>query len=88
MAVLGQDYEELPTGAELAVYWLGRLPEGERKILKILLESQGEPVSRGSLDEATGYQRSSRDAYLSRLQAKKLIEAAGRGQVQASKELF
>ena len=88
MAVLGQDYEELPTGTELADYWLARLPEGERKILKILLQIQGEPVNRESLDEATGYQRSSRDAYLSRLQAKKLIAVAGRGQVQASKELF
>ena len=35
---LGADFEPLPTGAALQEYWLDRLPEGERKVLEVLLE--------------------------------------------------
>jgi len=87
IAALGSDYEPLPTGAELREYWLARLPDGERKILAILIESYPKPVERAELDAATGYARSSRDAYLSRLAAKRLIETT-RGQVTAAKLLF
>lgn len=81
------DVQALPTGDELQAYWMDKLPEGERKILGILLRADGQPVSKEALDEA-GYQRSSRDAYLQRLRARQLIVEPQRGQVQASPNLF
>lgn len=82
------DAEPLPTGDALQEFWRARLPEGERKILDVLLDAYPDPVSRDSLDEPTGYKRSSRDAYLARLAAKELVNDAGRGMVQASETLF
>lgn len=82
------DAEPLPTGEALQQFWLARLPEGERKILQVLLDAGGAPVERDSLEEVTGYKRSSRDAYLQRLRAKELIAEPGRGQVAAAAELF
>lgn len=82
------DAEPLPTGKDLQDYWLARLPEGERKILEVLLERGGDTMPRGDLDELTGYQRSSRDAYLQRLRAKQLISEPSRGEVCASENLF
>jgi hypothetical protein len=78
----------LPTGVDLQEFWRARLPEGERKILDILIERQGESVARADLDELTGYQRSSRDAYLQRLRAKQLVVEPSRGEVRASENLF
>jgi hypothetical protein len=68
-------------------YWLTKLPEGERKILTVLIEAHPEPMDRTALDQA-GYQRSSRDAYLQRLRAKELVTEPARGQVKASDNLF
>lgn len=82
------DFEPLPTGEDLQNYWLNRLPEGERAILKILIGAFPNEVERDKLDEATGYKRSSRDAYLARLTAKELVESNGRGTVRASDNLF
>jgi hypothetical protein len=82
------DAEPLPTGVALQEYWLARLPEGERKILTVLIEREGQPIARADLDELTGYQRSSRDAYLQRLRAKQLVIEASRGEVSASENLF
>jgi hypothetical protein len=77
----------LPTGVDLQEYWRAKLPEGERKILDVLIQEWPDPVARGAL-EHTGYKRSSRDAYLARLAAKNLVEEAGRGCVKASDNLF
>lgn len=85
---LGADYEPLPTGEQLQRYWLERLPEGERKILQILIDNQGDVVERETLSEETGYKRSSRDTYLQRLSSRRLIETVGRGAVRASSNLF
>lgn len=85
---LGPDYEPLPSGEELRAYWMQRLPEGERRILKVILHAHGEAIERQAIDEAVGYQRSSRDTYLSRLAARRLVEPAGSGLVRASKTLF
>ncbi len=82
------DVQPLPTGEALQEYWLQRLPEGERKILTALIEDYPNTVERQQLDKSTGYQRSSRDAYLQRLGAKQLVEFVGRGEVKASQELF
>lgn len=38
--------------------------------------------------QQTGYQRSSRDAYLQRMRAKQLISEPARGMVRASEDLF
>jgi len=40
-----------------------------------------------AIDQATGYKRSSRDAYLARLRARDLVEASGDG-VKATDDLF
>lgn len=85
---LGSDYQPLPTGPALQEYWRERLPEGERKVLEILLSAAGASIPREVIDENTGYKRSSRDAYLQRLAARRLVEYAGRGEVKASATLF
>jgi hypothetical protein len=84
---LPSDYEPLPTGAGLQQYWLDRLPEGERKILQVLITAYPKSVARTDVDTKTGYQRSSRDAYLQRMKAKRLWEKDGAA-VRASEVLF
>ena len=86
-AALNGLFEPLPTGAALVEYWRERLPEGERKTLDVLLD-EGPEIVRELIDERTGYKRSSRDAYLTRLKARGLVEFSGRGTVRASDELF
>ncbi len=81
-------FEALPTGSALLDHWLNRLPEGERRILEIVAGAEGKPVEREFIDGATGYQRSSRDTYLQRLGARRLVVQSGRGEVRAAEELF
>lgn len=78
----------LPTGAALLAWWRDRLPSGERSVLDILVASYPAAEKRSVIDIATGFQRSTRDAYLSRLAAKELVEDVGRGEVRASAALF
>lgn len=85
---LGGDYEPLPTGKALQEYWLDKLPPGEKAMLEILIAEYPNAVSRDVLSERSGYQRSSRDAYLARMGAKELLEVIGRGEVKASDSLF
>jgi uncharacterized membrane protein len=86
---LGAAFESMPqTGEDLQTYWLARLPEGEAKILKLLIENGGKPMDREALTEETGFQRSTRDAYIHRLSAKYLVENEGRGAIKASEKLF
>lgn len=85
---LGPDFEPLPTGDELRAHWLTTLPQGERVILEKVIEAYPDPVDRDALSEGTGYRRSSRDTYLQRLAARKLVVSEGRGMVRASDELF
>lgn len=82
------EVEPLPTGEALQVYWLERLPEGEKRILQILIAAYPNAVRREEIDELTGYKRSSRDAFLSRVAAKQLIDEPQRGMVRASEYLF
>lgn len=81
------DFEPLPTGEALQNYWQGKLPSGEWAILEQLIASYPKALSRDSLEESTGFKRSTRDAYIARLQAKELI-VSGRGEVTASENLF
>jgi hypothetical protein len=84
---LGSDYEPLPQGADLRDYWLARLPEGEKKVLEVLIGAYPNSVDRESIDGATGYKRSSRDAYLARMKQKRIVVSQG-SQVAASETLF
>lgn len=56
-------------------------------MLDVLLSVYPNGVERSLIDEKTGYQRSSRDAYLARLAAKELIQKCGGG-VKASDNLY
>jgi hypothetical protein len=84
---LGSDYEPLPTGQALIDHWMTRLPEGERRVLEVVIDKYPEPVPRESIDEVTGYKRSSRDTYLQRLGSRRLVETSRDG-VKASDQLF
>lgn len=81
------DAEPLPTGDDLQEFWRQRLPAGEQAILDVLISAYPDCVDRDALSEATGYKRSSRDAYIARMKSKQIItiEAAG---VRASGNLF
>lgn len=87
VAALGADFKPLPTGEELREHWLQKLPEGERRILEILIAEYPKPVQRDVLSDVTGYKRSSRDTYLQRLSARELV-GTERGEVRASETLF
>lgn len=87
-AALGADFKPLPTGAALRAHWLRELPEGERKVLEVLIEAYPREVEREVVSETTGYKRSTRDTYLQRLTTRKLVDAVARGGVRASKVLF
>lgn len=85
---LGSSFEPLPTGEELRAYWMGRLPEGEKRIFEVILQAYPQTVARESLDETIGYKRSSRDTYIQRLRARQLVKILGRGELRANEELF
>jgi len=88
MTALGQ-YEQIPRGGQaLREFYQQKLPVGEWTVLKVLLDAQGAPVGREAIGEATGYQKSSRNAYLQRLAARQLVTTAGRDMVQAAEVLF
>jgi hypothetical protein len=85
---LGPEFEPLPTGDALRDHWLHRLPDGERKILDVLIQSYPNTVEREHLEESTGFKRSTRDAYIQRLSSRRLVDTVGRGEVKASDILF
>ena len=88
VAALGPDFEPLPTGDALREWWMSRLPEGERRVMEVLIEAFPEACDREFIDANTGYKRSSRDTYLQRLSARRLVEFPGRGEVRAAEALF
>lgn len=88
VAALGSDYAPLPSGDELRSTVLGRLPEGERKVLEVLISSWPNAVTRDDIETETGYKRATRDAYILRLRVRELVEVVGPGAVKASADLF
>ena len=88
VAALGADFEPLPTGVDLRVYWLNRLPLGEQAILKELLDAHPNGVDRGELSARTRYKPSSRNTYIQRLGTRKLVRVGSDGCVYASETLF
>jgi hypothetical protein len=85
--LLGLGFEPLPTGQALLDYWMQKLPQGEKAILKVLVSVHPNEIERDYLTEATDYKRSSRDTYINRLKAKELIEIPAPGMVKASDNL-
>lgn len=85
---LGRDFARLPTGDALRAHWLGRLPEGERRVLEIVCDAWPNAIPRDRLGELAGYRRSTRDKVVQRLAARKLVEAAQGALVRASDRLF
>ena len=77
----------LPTGARLLAYWRERLPDGERRVLEVAVREYPAPVSREQLDRVTGYKKSSRDTFIKRLKAQRLVTSVG-SDVRASPLLF
>jgi hypothetical protein len=88
IATLGDGYAPLPTGDALREHWLNRLRGGELALFGVLVEAYPNSVHREALSEKTKYARSSRDTYLQRLVARKLVRRVGRGEVRAAEELF
>lgn len=86
-AALGDAYQPLPTGTELQDYWMAKLPAGEAAVLQCLVDAFPHAVERAEIDAATGYKRSSRDAYIQRLKARRLVDVRG-SSVLASATLF
>lgn len=84
---LGDDYQPLPTGHALQEYWMARLPEGEKRVLACVIDCYPNEVERTAIDQATGYKRSSRDAYIARLKSRRLVTTDSGG-VTAASTLF
>ncbi|HUY26196.1 MAG TPA: hypothetical protein VMV27_02145 [Candidatus Binataceae bacterium] len=86
VAALG-DFEPLPSGDALYQWWLPRLPDGERKVLEFL-HRISDWAPRDDISEGTDYKRSTRDSYIQRLRARRLVEINSAGGVRASEGLF
>lgn len=87
ISILGDDYEPLPKGKKLREYWLAKLPVGEAAILALLIDAYPGSVTREALSTKTGYLKSSRNTYLSRLGARRLVNEDAGG-MRAVAELF
>lgn len=82
------NFEPLPRGEALIEHYLNTLPEGERKIFKVLTDAGGAPVDREAITNETNYQKSTRDRYINYLQTRELVENVGRGLVRAAAQLY
>lgn len=87
IAALGSDYTPLPTGGRLRDHWLDVLSGGEREILRLVCEAWPDGVDREAIGETTGYARSSRNTYIQRLVARRLVQVRD-GIVYAAELLF
>lgn len=84
---LGSDFEPLPVGDELREHLLRTLPEGEKKVLSVLINAYPDNCSFEAIEEATNYKKTSRRVYLQRLGARKLVEVFS-GSAKASDKLY
>jgi hypothetical protein len=87
LASLGDDFEALPTGAKLLEHWRERLPEGERRVLDAIVGGYPSGVSYTEIERSTGYRKTSRETYVGKLRARRLITTDG-GIATASSLLF
>lgn len=81
------EFDPLPTGNALHQKWLRDLPDGESKILGILIQKYPDSVPREKLRDPLGFARSTSDSYIQRLSAKELVDPTKDG-VTASADLF
>jgi len=81
------DVKPLPKGKKLREHYLKMLPEGESAVLERIMDSWPEWIDREDITNTTGYKRSTRDTYVSRLATRLLVETGSRG-VRARKELM
>lgn len=88
MAELGANFDQAPTGRALYDWWRSRLPKGELAILDALMTHRGKTSSREHISEATGYKKTSRDTYISRLVARELVSVDDSGHLAAESMLF
>lgn len=79
IAALGSDYEQLPTGSELLRYWMQRLPQGEGRVLEVIVGNHPNATPRESIDAATGYKQTSRNEYIKKLIARQLVQSTAAG---------
>ncbi len=87
VAALGDHFEPLPTGDRLRQYWLNKLPKGEALLLRALVDAYPDWIDREILGEAAGYKKTSRDVYIQKLRARRLVETAS-GEARATDILF
>lgn len=87
IAALPPDFEPLPTGDELRRYWIDRLPQGEALVFQAVLGAHPNGITRDDVSLETGYKTSTRNAYIQRLQTRKLVTVRG-SSVFAKEHLF
>jgi hypothetical protein len=87
LSALG-NYTPLPTGRDLAAYWLNQLGKAERSVLEVLLNHEGRAMTKEQVGQLAGYAPDGGgfNNALSRLRTLELIE--GRGELRANQELF
>lgn len=89
LAALG-DFDPLPTGPQLAQYWLGELGNsGAARILRVLVDAYPETLDDATVGVRAGLSSKSGTyaTYCGKLRGLELIEG-GRGAKRASEELF
>lgn len=59
VAMLGDSWEPLPSGAALVNHWMSRLGKAERALLRVFIEAWPEPLTKEAAAERAGYSPSS-----------------------------
>lgn len=88
LKALPKDFKPLPTGAGLRAHWLSNLPGGEAATLEHIIKAYPRSLMRDRLSELTGYKKSTRDLYIQKLAARRLVDTSTAGMVSANPELF
>jgi len=78
----------LPTGDELRSWWMSRLPRGEAAVFQTVINAYPETIHVSKITEITGYTQTSRDAYITRMASKQIVERVSPGVIKASPNLF
>lgn len=87
LAELGTSWKPLPTGDKLREHWMLNLPEGERKILGVVIDSYPRTIAPSALADATGYKATSIRIYSQKLVSRRLLVREHR-ELKAARELF
>ena len=81
-------FDPLPEGSELAAYWIAELGGGASRMLQALVEAYPQSLTNAEIGDCAGISSASGTfaTYMGKLRSLELV--TGRGQVQASAELF